>query len=81
MYGNSSVGNSENIHPRLRVTVRVENCSGKDEGKVGLLKKSMHGTTDASSNWERDARASGWGRELGQFKKSVSKQETENPWV
>ena len=32
----------------------VEDRLGTDVGKVGLMKKSMHGTTDAASNWERD---------------------------
>ena len=27
---------------------------GDDIGKVGLMKKSMYGTRDAASNWERD---------------------------
>ena len=27
---------------------------GTDAGKVGLVKKSMYGTRDAASNWERD---------------------------
>ena len=26
---------------------------GSDAGKIGLMKKSMYGTTDAASNWER----------------------------
>ena len=45
------------------VKLPSEDCSGKDEGKIGLLKKSMYGTRDAASNWERAlARAS---RKLG----------------
>ena len=32
----------------------AEDCKGKDVGKLGLLmKKSMYGTRDAASNWER----------------------------
>ena len=27
---------------------------GTDGGKVGLMNKSMYGTRDAASNWERD---------------------------
>ena len=27
---------------------------GTDAGKIGLMKKSMYGTRDAASNWERD---------------------------
>ena len=52
------------FHAKTRRPVLVklpaEDCSGKDVAKIGLLKKSMHGTTDAASNWEqRLARASG----------------------
>ena len=36
------------------VKLSAEDCSGKDKGKIGLLKKSMYGTRDAASNWERD---------------------------
>ena len=73
--GNSSAGNSENMHPELRVTVHVENCSGKDEGKVGLSKKSMHGTRDAS-NWERDwqGHLENRGHELGRSSRSQNKK-------
>ena len=38
----------------LLVTLQAEDCSGKDKGKIGLLKKSMYGTRDAASDWERD---------------------------
>ena len=34
------------------VNLPAEHCSGKDEGKIGLLKKSMGGTRDAASNGE-----------------------------
>ena len=53
----------------------AEDCSGKDQGKIGLLTKRMYGTRDAASNRvTRLARAS---RKLGpragaQCKKSVS---------
>ena len=36
----------------------AEDCSGKDVGNIGLLKKSMYGTSDEASNWERLAGAS-----------------------
>ena len=36
------------------VKLPVEDWSGKDKGKIGLLKKSMYGTRDAASNWEGD---------------------------
>ena len=32
----------------------VEDRMGTDAGKVGFMKKSMYGTMDAASNWERD---------------------------
>ena len=32
----------------------VEDRMDADAGKVGLMKKSMYGTRDAASNWERD---------------------------
>ena len=39
------------------VKLPEEDCSGRDKGKVGLVKKkSMYGTRDAASNWERDWR-------------------------
>ena len=31
----------------------VEDSSGADAGKIGLMNKSMYGTRDAASNWER----------------------------
>ena len=41
------------FHAKAQRTVLVkllaEDCSGKDDGKVGLLKKSMYGTRD---NWD-----------------------------
>ena len=48
------------------VTLRAEDCSGKDKGKIGLLKKSMYGTRDAASNWERhwQGHLANWGYEL-----------------
>ena len=40
---------------------------GTDAGKVGLMKKSMYGTRDAASNWERDwqENVKKWGFQLG----------------
>ena len=35
------------------VRLPVEDRIGADAGKIGLLKKSMYGTRDAASNWER----------------------------
>ena len=48
------------------VKLPAEDCSGKDVAKIGLLKKSMHGTTDAASNWDRDwqGHLESWGCEL-----------------
>ena len=34
------------------VNFPAEDCSGKDIVKIGLLKKSMYGTSDAASSWE-----------------------------
>ena len=34
--------------------VPVEDRVGTDSGKIGLVKKSIYGTMDAASNWERD---------------------------
>ena len=36
------------------IRLPVEDRMGTDVGKVGLMKKSMYGTRDAASNWERD---------------------------
>ena len=36
------------------ILLLVEDRKGTDAGKVGLMKKSMYGTRDAASNWERD---------------------------
>ena len=36
------------------VKLLAEDCPGKDVGKIGLLKKSMHGSREAASTWERD---------------------------
>ena len=47
----------------------AEDCSGKDEGKIGLLKKGMYGARDAASKWERDWQALGRSsRNLFQYK-------------
>ena len=45
----------------------AEDRMGTDEGKVGLMKKSMYGTRDAASNWERDwqENVERWGFQLG----------------
>ena len=49
------------------VKLPAEDCSGKDEGKIGLLKKSMYGTRDAASDWEQDSQGhlENWSYELG----------------
>ena len=36
------------------IRLPVEDTMGTDAGKVGLMKKSMYGTRDAASNWDRD---------------------------
>ena len=55
------------------VKLPAEDCSGKHEGKIGLLKKSMYGTRDAASNWERDWQGplENWGCELGRSSRNM----------
>ena len=55
------------------VKLQSEDCSGKDEGKIGLLKKNMYGTRDAASNWERDwqGHLKNWGYEQGRSSRSL----------
>ena len=36
------------------IRLPAEDRMGTDAGKIGLMKKSMYGTRDAASNWERD---------------------------
>ena len=47
---------------------------GADGGKVGLMKKSMYGTRDAASKWERDwqGHIQKWGFQLGLSSKNLS---------
>ena len=40
----------------------AEDCSGKEQGRLGLVKKRMYGTKDAASNWERE-----WQGHLGNW--------------
>ena len=61
------------------IRLPAEDRMGTDEGKVGLMKKSMYGTRDAASNWERDWQENV--EEVGiptrtQLKESVSPQRT-----
>ena len=46
---------------------------GTDAGKIGLMKKSMYGTMDAASNWERDwqEHVKKWGFQLGLSSKNL----------
>ena len=46
---------------------------GTDAGKIGLMKKSMYGTRDAASNWERDwqEHVKKWGFQLGLSSKNL----------
>ena len=50
-----------------------EDRMGDDAGKVGLMKKSMYGTRDAASNWERDwqEHVKKWGFQLGLSSKNL----------
>ena len=54
----------------------VEDRTGTDAGKVGLMKKSMYGTRDAASNWERDwqEHVRNWGFQLLLSSKNVTKK-------
>ena len=59
------------------IRLPVEDRMGTDAGKVGLMKKSMYGTRDAASNWERDwqEHVKNWGISTGtQLKEPVSPQ-------
>ena len=55
------------------IRLPVEDRMGTDAGKVGLMKKSMYGTRDAASNWERE-----WQEHIGNrgflLEESVSPQ-------
>ena len=49
------------------IRLPVEDRMGTDDGKVELTKKSMNGTRDAASSWERDWQeyVRNWGFQLG----------------
>ena len=55
------------------IRLPVEDRMGADAGKVGLMKKSMYGTRDAASNWERDwqGHVQKWGFQLGLSSKNL----------
>ena len=55
------------------VKLPAEDCSGKDKGKIGLLKKSMYGTRDAASNWERywQGHLENWSYEVGRSSRNL----------
>ena len=55
------------------VKLPAEDSSGEDKGKIGLLKKSMYGTRDAASNWERDLQGhpENWRHQLGRSSRSL----------
>ena len=42
------------FHAKAQRPVLVKLPAEEDEGEIGLLEKSMHGTRDAASKWERD---------------------------
>ena len=58
------------------IRLPVEDRMGADAGKVGLMKKSMYGTRDAASNWERDwqCHMQKWGFQLGLSSKNLFHQ-------
>ena len=55
------------------IRLPAEDRMGTDAGKVGLMKKSMYGTRDAASNWERDWQSHllKWGFQLGASSKNL----------
>ena len=55
------------------IRLPAEDKMGPDAGKVGLMKKSMYGTRDAASNWERDWQENikKWGFQLGPSSKNL----------
>ena len=63
----------------------AEDRMGTDAGKIGLMKKSMYGTRDAASNWERDwqEHVKKWGFQLGLSSKNLfhHKRACEGPWA
>ena len=56
-----------------QIRLPVEDRIVTDAGKVGLMKKSMYGTRDAASSWERDwqEHARNWGFKLGLSSKNL----------
>ena len=55
------------------IRLPAEDRMGTDAGKIGLMKKSMYGTRDAASNWERDwqEHVKKWGFQLGLSSKNL----------
>ena len=55
------------------IRLPLEDRTGTDAGKVELMKKSMHGTRGAASNWERDwqENVKKWGFQLGLSSKNL----------
>ena len=59
------------------IRIPVEDRMGVDAGKIGLMKKSMCGTRDAASNWERDSQeyVKSWSFQLGVSWKNLFRHE------
>ena len=57
------------------VRLPVEDSMGADAGNFGLLKKGMHGTRDAASNWERDWQEQSWRFQFGLSSTNLFRQE------
>ena len=55
------------------IRLPAEDRMGTDSVKIGLMKKSMYGTRDAASNWERDwqEHVKKWGFQLGLSSKNL----------
>ena len=62
------------------IRLPAENLMGTYAGKVGLMKKSMYGTRDAASNWERDwqEHVENWGFQLGLSSKNLFSPQRES---
>ena len=59
------------------IRLPVEDRMGADAGEIGQLKKSMYGTGDAASNWERDwqEHVKSWRYQLGLSSKKMFSQQ------
>ena len=61
------------FHAKAQRPVLIRDRLGSDAGKIHLMRKSMYGTRDAASNWERDwqEHVKSWGFQLGLSSKNL----------